>query len=371
MASVFISYRQDSDARCALVRRLAEQLELSGLDVVLDQFAQDRQFRGGGPDGGWPLWSATQAGASAHRVLVVASASWFRCYAGTEHSGVGLGATAEAAVVRQRLYNAGNAKDVRIIVFDHADVTGIPLELAGYHRFVLPGDINDLIRWLGGTVGPEMGERGQWPDRAPALSWPMADHSAVRDAFAQLITREAAVRYLSIQGPSETGKSHITKELLVNAMHIDGLACGRFDFKGMSDVESELSLLVDNLDVPIPPPASTLNQRLSGVLTSLRQRGRPALMIFDTFEQAGEAASWVDQLLVDLIRAPYLRIVIAGQRVPERGRRTIRLTLPAPEDWHEYGRLHKPEIDLEFVRTAHECCRGKASVLAQLLGPGA
>jgi hypothetical protein len=74
-----------------------------------------------------------------------------------------------------------------------------------------------------------------------------------------------------------------------------------------------------------------------------------------------------------------LRVVIAGQRVPERAGALweneslppLQLTPPPPEDWFAYGQPHKPGITLDFVRQAHQCCGGKASLLAQLLGPTA
>jgi hypothetical protein len=55
--SVFLSYRHESDDHRARVRDLAERLEKAGLAVVLDQFAQERDFHGGGPNEGWPRWS--------------------------------------------------------------------------------------------------------------------------------------------------------------------------------------------------------------------------------------------------------------------------------------------------------------------------
>ena len=48
----------------------------------------------------------------------------------------------------------------------------------------------------------------------------MADHSGVREAFACLLARQASWRFLPIRGPTETGKSHITKQMLANALQI-------------------------------------------------------------------------------------------------------------------------------------------------------
>ena len=82
-----------------------------------------------------------------------------------------------------------------------------------------------------------------WPEPRGPLFWPMADHSGVREAFASLLARDPAWRFLPIVGPTETGKSHITKQMLANALHIPGLACGRFDFKGTTDMDAESARL--------------------------------------------------------------------------------------------------------------------------------
>jgi hypothetical protein len=48
----------------------------------------------------------------------------------------------------------------------------------------------------------------------------VADHSGVREAFACLLTRDAPWRFLPIVGPTETGKSHITKQMLAELSQI-------------------------------------------------------------------------------------------------------------------------------------------------------
>ena len=82
-----------------------------------------------------------------------------------------------------------------------------------------------------------------WPEPRAPLLWPMADHSGVREAFARLLARDATWRFLPIRGPTETGKSHITKQMLANALRIPELACGRFDFKGTTDMDAEVQHL--------------------------------------------------------------------------------------------------------------------------------
>jgi hypothetical protein len=218
-----------------------------------------------------------------------------------------------------------------------------------------------------------------WPD-TPPLEWPMADHSGARDAFERLLTHNAPWRLLSIRGSSETGKSHITRQMLGNALRVRDLACGRFDFKGTTDMDGELRAFVQYLGVPVPPASPRFNERLANVLDTLKRRSQPALLIFDTYNAAGEAQDWVEkQLLPSLIRATWLRVVIAGQSVPSTAGAvwasvvspTLELVPPPPEDWLAFGQRHKPGITLDFVRQAHQYCGGKSSVMAQLVGPAA
>ena len=216
-----------------------------------------------------------------------------------------------------------------------------------------------------------------WPS-TPMLEWPMADHRGARDAFEKLLTQEAPWRLLPIQGSSDTGKSHITRQMLAHALRTRDFACGHFDFKGTTGMDAELQAFVPPLGVALPPDSPRLNDRLSHILDALRQRGHPTLLLLDTYEVAGEARGWVEkQLLPSLMRAPWLRVVVAGQCVPcgpgsvwaSQSSETIHLVPPSPEEWHTFAKSYKPGISLDFVRQAYECCGGRSSVLAQLLGP--
>jgi hypothetical protein len=228
------------------------------------------------------------------------------------------------------------------------------------------------------TGARDAGAAPDWPEIAPELVWPMADHTGVREAFASLLTRAAPCRLLAIRGPSETGKSHITRQMLANAIRIPGLACGRFDFKGTADVGAEVEALVQHLDVPVPPMVGRLADRLSYVMNTLKQRAKPSLLVFDTYEAAGDAQEWIDkQLLLRLMRDSWLRVVIAGQTLPKAAgaiwesiaRAPLLLMTPPAEEWFAFGQQHKPNLDLNFVRRAYDFCGGSASTLAALLGP--
>ncbi len=218
-----------------------------------------------------------------------------------------------------------------------------------------------------------------WPEDSPDLPvWPVANHRDARAAFERLITRRPPWRCLLLRGSSETGKSRITRQMLANVLSMPDLACGRFDFKGTTEIDAEVRALVQHLEVPLPPPSDRLNERLGHVLDSLKARAKPTLLIFDTYEAAGEARNWMEeQFLVRAMRYAWLRVVIAGQTVPKApgavwesiARPALQLHPPPPEDWFAYGQLHKPQLTLEFVRQAYQFCGGKASVLAQLFGP--
>lgn len=219
--------------------------------------------------------------------------------------------------------------------------------------------------------------RPEWLDAEPALLWPVADHTVARRAFAQLLTRATPLRFLSIYGASETGKSHLTNQFLANVVPLPGVSCGRFDFKGAAE-EGALSF-ADQLGVTPSSPRGDLGTQLQQILVAVQNRPVPTLLIFDTFEQAGKmAADWVrGRLLLSLARLPWLRVVIVGQQVPETHGQPwatvsfdpIALTLPSPDDWLEYVQPHRPDVTREFVHQAHVICKGSSTALSMLLRP--
>jgi hypothetical protein len=217
-----------------------------------------------------------------------------------------------------------------------------------------------------------------WPSTQLPLNWPMANHSGARDAFAELLTLQARWRFLPLQGPSETGKSHITRQMLGNVLGMPKIACGRFDFKGTTDMDREIRNFIPELRVPLPPPQLRLHERLDHILTALRQRSEPTLLIFDTYEMAGEAQDWVEkQLLTSLVRATWLRVVIAGQKTPSSSdavwaavtQPVLHLKPPPAAEWLDYSKRHHNGVTLDFVQQACDLVNHKASLLAQLLGP--
>jgi hypothetical protein len=218
----------------------------------------------------------------------------------------------------------------------------------------------------------------EWPESAPDLKWHLANHDEARLAFAELVTRSSKFRFLGIRGNSETGKSHVTMQFLTNAQRrISVCRCARFDFKGSDQIDQSLATFVQHLDVPLPPASSSLSERFGRILQNLAQRQQPSLLIFDTYEDAGDADRWVlDSLLTSLHRHPWLRVVVAGQVIPvchgkpwEEDSQVLQFGRPDPEHWLAYAQANKRTISLSTLDEVFKLTNGKASILAQLCGP--
>ena len=233
----------------------------------------------------------------------------------------------------------------------------------------------NLARAYAGNVEPVV---ARWPSDPPILHWPMADHAEAREAFANLLSEGAPARALLVRGASETGKSHMSKQMIRNVMPLPDVVSGRFDFKGTTSIGIEIEAFSRPLGIE-PPPGQTLSEQMAKIFAELRRRARPALLVFDTYEAAGDVKDWIESVLLPhLVSARWLRIVIIGQSVPIRAGSTwesvaagpLTLQLPGPEDWLAYGRVNRGEtVDLDFVTQVHQYAGGKPSLLAGLLGP--
>ena len=220
--------------------------------------------------------------------------------------------------------------------------------------------------------------KDDWPDVLPELDWSVADHTEARSAFAQLLMRQSVARLLFIHGVSGTGKSHLAKQFLGNAFRVPELTCGRLDFKGRVNLDAALRSFAEQLELRAPEAAGVTGQ-LAHILAALRDRERPTLLIFDTFEDAGEAEQWMyDNLLLSVMRARWLRVIVLGQ-IPVRtvarpwatlAAKPIELRPPSAQDWFEYARPFDPDLTLDFVDTLLRKSVGKGvGTVAQFLGP--
>jgi hypothetical protein len=292
----------------------------------------------------------------------------------------------EHRAIRARIMNSSSKAERREILplrFGDGEVEGVLLnEVVPDLRKRPPTEAAELIiARLNLVRGPAEGSAPadiQWPVDAPVLQWPIADHREPRAAFATVLTAASPVRALLIQGPSETGKTHMSKQMTRNVIGLPGMTCGRFDFKGTTNMNVEVEAFSEPLGIE-PPEGNTLNERLGKIFKELRRRAQPTVFIFDAYESAGDVQAWIEGVLLQyLVSATWLRVVVIGQSVPIRAgttwesiaANTIRLQAPGLDDWFQYGREHRGmEVEREFVAKAHHLADGKASLLATLLGP--
>ena len=275
---------------------------------------------------GWPKWCAQQV-KNADQVLIIASPGWFRCFEGKEREGVGLGAACEAHVIFQQLYNVGWVTNkFRIVVIETSGSITIPNEIEGYHRYDTQKDdeVGHLLEWLGCPKTTAQPNDIYWLESTPDVPWPFADALHVRDAFAGLLTRAARHRVLLIRGGSELGKTSMTQHMLGQGLACSWLACGRLDLKGGTGLDEELISFAQHLiapeDMEEVMASGKVMERLRRLFAYLQKRATPTLLIIDTYDdsQAREFSDWVEKLLlVATPRADWLRVVVAGQRVPD------------------------------------------------------
>jgi hypothetical protein len=82
-------------------------------------------------------------------ILIVCTAAYLRRYRGEEQPGKGLGATWEAVLSRQELYEAqGKSKKFVPVLFEGAPSEAIPKVLRQYTYYVLMDGYERLLRYL-------------------------------------------------------------------------------------------------------------------------------------------------------------------------------------------------------------------------------
>ena len=144
MSELFLSYTHDSPERTAQLKGLAERLRDAGLRVRLDQDEMPA-----GPDEGWPQWSEIGA-ADTERVLLIPSATYYECWCGRQPPGMRNGATWEAQILANRVYEREDRGFIRCAYFDPADRQHIPAPLRGYHAFDATTDLDGILAWAQG-----------------------------------------------------------------------------------------------------------------------------------------------------------------------------------------------------------------------------
>jgi hypothetical protein len=295
---------------------------------------------------------------------------------------------AEHSAIRARYMEAsrtGDAKRVLPVRVGPGEVEGIfpnaivpdftEREIAEAAQLVI-----DRLSLVSPAIALPNVTRLEWPEQLPDFAWPIADHTDAQIAFCALLMRNSPARLLLIEGFSETGKSILSNQMeRYVADLLPDLRCGRFDFKGTADRSLEVTAFAQSLDLAVPEVQASGDQ-LMAALSQLPQLPRPTVVIFDTYEDAGDVQNLIERLfLTQLRKSEWLRVVVLGRQVPASEGTlwaaitapTMKLSLPEPEAWYEYGLRYRSDADFDrnFVATAYELTGGKAATLAGLLGP--
>jgi hypothetical protein len=223
----------------------------------------------------------------------------------------------------------------------------------------------------------ELSKNKFWPACVGPLEIKVANHKEPQEAFVRLLQPENHFRLLLIEGERLTGKTHLSKEFHGAAM-ASGIRCGRLDFKGTVDLDQPMRSFALQLDIPYISSTDSLASRLAGILQALIISPCPTVLLFDTYESAGEADGWVNtSLLVMMLRNPWLRVVISGQTtVASEGEAWSRccnrifLRLPTPDEWWDYATCCEskpPELTLDALREVYKICNGKSDLLAGII----
>jgi TIR domain len=292
----------------------------------------------------------------------------------------------EYRAVRERLMRAVTDEErhgVFPVLVGEGAIDGVPFNDAPLDiRHRKPAEVAGLIiarlDFARGCAPRAKPAAARWPVDPPELPWLMAGHGEVRAAFARLLCEVSPQRALLVQGGTETGKSHMAEQMLRSAPDLPGVAFGRFDFKGTASLEVETEAFAGPLGIK-PPTGQTLNERFMKILAELQERAQPTVLIFDTYEAAGESKGWIERVLLPrLVSVRWLRVVITGQSVPARvssawegvAASTLILCPPSVKEWHAYGQENRDDNpSLALVKKLHKLSGGKPGLLASLLGP--
>lgn len=158
---VFISYSHDSPDHAARVLELADRLCEDGVDAMIDQYEDE-------PREGWPLWMEKLI-LGADFVLLVCTETYLRRVTKNEEVGKGLGATWEAHIIYQLIYEEGMRNDKFLpVLLQGGKVEHIPTPLRSFNHYLVEEDegYKKLFRKLTRqprVVKPKLGDLRKMP----------------------------------------------------------------------------------------------------------------------------------------------------------------------------------------------------------------
>lgn len=130
LLKVFISYSHDSEQHRSNALRLADRLNLLGIECWIDRYVEDNP-----PERGWPNWMEEKIRTSDF-ILVVCSNRYQQRLEGKEEDGIGLGAKFESILLVQQIYgNDSKNKKIIPVFFNKKDREYIPNVLKPYTNY--------------------------------------------------------------------------------------------------------------------------------------------------------------------------------------------------------------------------------------------
>jgi tetratricopeptide (TPR) repeat protein len=327
MGRIFISYSHEGAAHFERVGQLARDLRRRGLSCVFDG-----DVPAGGPSEGWPRWTERQI-VEADAVILICTETYARRVLKRESPGVGLGATWEAHLIYQRLYEAAATNVVfRPVVFDVSQIQHVPIALRGFDHFVLPKDLEALVSALsaGSPAGaPLDGDAGKGSVSLTRLGVPRGNlleaevrpnkDFAGRDddlAAVALALREGGPNLsYAITGEGGIGKTELAKAYLFrHGGEYDG--CYWID-ASEAGLEQATARLFNSIFRRAPPSDSPPDQIRLAVCERL-SRGRN-LLVLDNLEAPNRLSAWFlghrSRVLVTTRRTDLPSELIGGHRL--------------------------------------------------------
>ncbi|PUB76292.1 MAG: hypothetical protein DBP03_04845 [gamma proteobacterium symbiont of Ctena orbiculata] len=344
---VFISYRHESDEHAAAARRLGEQLQAANIRVALDQFFLEAHP--GGPNNGWPRWCEECANKSSH-ILIIASSAWFSVYEGSESPGDSLGAAAEADLFRQALWDQkGQNERIRLVYLDNIESNKVPIRLRAWEPFRLFHDFETeserLIKWIQSRPVDSIEKETIQPETPPPLTAEEATRNIPNpypglvtfnpeqhryffgrdEDTARVIEKLNETHFVSLIGPSGTGKSSLVAAGLVPALRDQHPTLTYLSFKPRTNPFQQLAKALDGA---LPenrlsfgtPRDERITQELEkgpgqAIEDYLGQFQSPVLLLADQFEELytqtpPETASRFRELLEPLRQQQDLYLVL-------------------------------------------------------------
>ena len=163
---VFISYSHDSPDHAARVLKLTNRLYEEGIDATIDQYEEE-------PKEGWPLWTETLI-LEADFVLLVCTETYLRRLQKKEEVGKGLGATWEAHIIYQLIYEKGMLNEKFLpVLLSGGKAEHIPTPLRSFTHYLVEEEAGylKLYRKLTGqrrVLRPRLGPLRKLPTEVGA-----------------------------------------------------------------------------------------------------------------------------------------------------------------------------------------------------------